>query len=47
VDDEWDHDLIHVSFDASKVSVGQILKIIDEQGFVGEVRPAGDSPQTK
>jgi len=38
VRDEWDNDLLHVTYDPAEVTVEEILETIRSEGFKGEVR---------
>jgi hypothetical protein len=38
VEDIWDQDLLHVSFDAEQVTTEQMLATIKDQGFEAEIR---------
>jgi hypothetical protein len=38
VKDEWDADLLHVTFDAQKITVERLLEKITQEGLEAEVK---------
>ena len=36
--DEWDADLLHVTFDTQKIAVAQLLEKITQEGLEAEVK---------
>lgn len=36
--DEWDGDLLHVTYDAQKTTVERMLRAIAQEGFEAEVK---------
>lgn len=40
--DEWDTDLLHVQFDAQKITLEQLIEKISQEGLDAEVRKDRD-----
>jgi hypothetical protein len=38
VKDEWDQDLLRVTYDAAQVTIAKLQETISSEGFEGEVR---------